>query len=305
VCLQPNGSSPPLFLIHAGAGYVFFYRALASRLAPDRPVYGIRAASKSDAPARPFDRNTSVEELAAQYIAEMRAVQPKGPYSVGGACFGGVIAFEMARQLCALGEEAGPVLLFDAFVLNNPYGPPVKLDHRGHEEASFWQRIAIHLNHAARLEPAQATRYLSRKTIGVARSQIAGLGSTIRGHLRAAAAELDWIGSKARGIPPEALQRHAMEDFLESSLHLLCRYTPDVYEGRIVLFKAADMEPDAEPFWTGLAQGGMPVHRMPGGHLDMLEEPAVTDTAALVRQYLDEPVTIPAAPKASVASVVN
>ncbi len=122
VCLQPRGSKRPLFLIHTGGGYVFFYRALAWRLGADRPVYGVRAETRSEGLGRPFDRSKSIEELAARYIAEIKTVQPKGPYSLGGGCFGGVIAFEMARQLREQGEEvAAPVLLFDAFVHNNPH----------------------------------------------------------------------------------------------------------------------------------------------------------------------------------------
>ena len=135
VCLQPHGSNPPLFLIHDGASNVFVYRGLAARLGTDRPVYGIRAESNSD--GFPFYKGSSVEEVAARYIAEIKNVQPRGPYSLGGACSGGVIAFEMAQQLRSQGEVVSdPVLLFDSYVLNNPH-------LRREEEAAILQRAGV------------------------------------------------------------------------------------------------------------------------------------------------------------------
>src|SRR5262249_14173701 len=74
VCLQPAGSKRPVFLIHAGGGYVFFYRALAARLGRSRPVYGVRAVTRADRSGPALEHSKSVEELAARYIREIRAV---------------------------------------------------------------------------------------------------------------------------------------------------------------------------------------------------------------------------------------
>lgn len=266
VCLQPRGSNPPLFLVHAGGGYVFFYRALAARLISDRPVYGIRAESHADALGRPFNRSLSVEEVAARYVAEIKNVQPRGPYSLGGACMGGVIAFEMAQQLRSKGETVhGPVLLFDAFVRNNPHVPK-------DEEVTILQRAGI-------LPPDTHWVELRRRDL-----------RTVKHMLRACITKLaDKIGQAA--IDPnsedalELLQRRYMEEFMQASDRLLADYVPRVYPGSIALLRAMDST-DPERLWTGLANGGMVVHELRGVHLDMMEEPAVGITAGLISEIL-------------------
>jgi acyl carrier protein len=111
VPIQPSGSKPPLFCIHGGGGAVMVYRELALVLGTDQPVYGLQAQG--------LDGNqpclTSVEDMAAHYMKEIRAVQPNGPYFLGGLSFGGTVAYEMAQQLCAQGEEVGLLFLFDTF----------------------------------------------------------------------------------------------------------------------------------------------------------------------------------------------
>jgi aspartate racemase len=260
---------------------VFFYRALASRLGPDRPVYGVRAETRSDGRGRPFDRSHSIEQLAARYIAEIKTAQPKGPYSLGGACVGGVIAFEMARQLRAQGEEvACPLLLFDAFVRNDPQRDHSRILPPSRHKEDLNRRIATHLARVSQLGRVKAVRSLARKILGKIRST----GLALAGQLQ----WLEWTVSRRLGrpVPLELMQRRIMEGFLERSAKLQSKYMPGVWEGRIVLFKAAEGS-DPEPLWTGLAQGGMVVHRMPGFHLDMMEEPFVITTAALVAEYLD------------------
>ncbi len=106
VALQPKGSRPPIFFVHgAGGGMFWGYVNLARRLGTDQPVFGL-ASRGSDGIAE-FE---TIEEMAAHYIpSELRSIQPDGPYYLGGYCFGGNVAFEMARQLdtksvrCAIG----------------------------------------------------------------------------------------------------------------------------------------------------------------------------------------------------------
>jgi amino acid adenylation domain-containing protein len=107
VPLQPGGSRPPFFCVHGAAGQVLCFRALAQGLRPDQPFYGLQAIESEGAPAR-------VEDLAGRYITEIRSVQPHGPYCLGGYSFGGVVAFEIARQLQDEGEEVALLALLDA-----------------------------------------------------------------------------------------------------------------------------------------------------------------------------------------------
>jgi len=98
--LRVSGTRAPLICIHCGTGHVFRYRAMTSYLSEDQPVYGLRAPDVAGMAKLP-----TVEELGAIYLQEIRSHQPKGPYQICGLSFGGVVAFEVASRLRALGEE--------------------------------------------------------------------------------------------------------------------------------------------------------------------------------------------------------
>ena len=110
VLIRDGGDRPPLFLVHDGDGETMLYRNLAFRIKGDHAIYGLRPIPD---PMRPM-AHTRIAEMAAHYIDKMRSVQPHGPYFVGGMCAGGVIAFEVALQLQAMGEKVGMVALIDA-----------------------------------------------------------------------------------------------------------------------------------------------------------------------------------------------
>jgi thioesterase domain-containing protein len=111
VPIKPSGSNPPLFCVHGGGGTVLVYRELAQHLGPDQPMYGLQAQGLDGKQPR-LNR---VEDMAAHYLKEIRAVQPEGPYFLGGLSFGGTVAFEMAQQLHAQGQQVGLLFLFDTF----------------------------------------------------------------------------------------------------------------------------------------------------------------------------------------------
>jgi Thioesterase domain len=109
LALQTGGSRPPFFYVYGdwfdGGAYVL---QLARELGPNQPFYGL-------APYE-FDRELvppSFEEVAAAHIAAMRTIQSEGPYLLGGFCNGGLLAYEMARQLHAQRQEVALVILID------------------------------------------------------------------------------------------------------------------------------------------------------------------------------------------------
>jgi surfactin family lipopeptide synthetase C len=110
VPIQPEGNRPPVFLIHAIGGNVLNYLPLLQHLGPDQPFYGLQARGL-DGVLSPF---SSIEEMASHYIAEIRSVQSSGPYFLGGASFGGTVAFEIAQQLTKQGEKVAFLVLFDS-----------------------------------------------------------------------------------------------------------------------------------------------------------------------------------------------
>lgn len=111
VAIQPSGGKPPLFFVHGVGGNVLNLRPLSLRLGADYPLYGLQAQGLDG--RQPC--LTSLEEMAAHYIKEIRAVQPEGPYFLGGYSLGGVIGYEMAQQLSAGGEEVALVALLDTY----------------------------------------------------------------------------------------------------------------------------------------------------------------------------------------------
>jgi aspartate racemase len=111
VAIQSNGSRPPLFLVPGMGGNVVGYMDLARLLGPDQPFYGLQARGL-DGREKPFE---CIEPMAEHYVNEVRGVQPKGPYYLGGACFGGVVAYEMAQRLRAAGEEVAFLMMLETW----------------------------------------------------------------------------------------------------------------------------------------------------------------------------------------------
>jgi thioesterase domain-containing protein len=106
--LRP-GLGMPLILVHAVGGGVSSYVKLAEHVPDHRPIYVVQSVGL-DGTEAPL---TAIEDMAARYLRELRAVRPTGPYQLGGWSMGGLIAFEMARRLEATGERVAPLLLFD------------------------------------------------------------------------------------------------------------------------------------------------------------------------------------------------
>ena len=98
--LQPQGHKPPLFLLPGVGGYPFSLSPLAQMFNPDRPVYGLVSIGLDGGESIP----TCIEDIASQYINEMVTFRPQGPFLILGYSFGGVVAFEMARQMAAMGR---------------------------------------------------------------------------------------------------------------------------------------------------------------------------------------------------------
>lgn len=110
VPIRTHEGAPRLFCVHAGGGHVLFYRELALAIGDAASVYGLQPVG-IDGRERPLD---TIEAIATRYLAEMRRVQPDGPYHLLGYCFGAAVVFEMAHQLRATGEPEPSVVLVDS-----------------------------------------------------------------------------------------------------------------------------------------------------------------------------------------------
>ncbi|MFD8327807.1 non-ribosomal peptide synthetase, partial [Streptomyces lydicus] len=101
----------PLFCVHPAAGISWVYSGLLRHLPPDQPVYGLQAHGLTEPDATP----DSMAEMVRAYLAQVRAVQPQGPYALLGWSFGGLVAHEMAVQLQEDGHEVASLVLLDSF----------------------------------------------------------------------------------------------------------------------------------------------------------------------------------------------
>ena len=131
VCLKQSESTlPPLMLLHGADGAVMFYREFANRLETQSTVYGLESPMLSDAE---FEVPDSVEQLAVGYVERIRMLQPQGPYRIAGYSFGGVLAYEVAKQLEVGGDKVETLILYDI-------GNPALLEHNGAIERlkMFW-----------------------------------------------------------------------------------------------------------------------------------------------------------------------
>ncbi|PPE65560.1 type I polyketide synthase [Caldimonas caldifontis] len=104
VRIRPGGDKRAIFFVHDGKGETLLYRTLALKLDAGHPIYGLQPEMGSDGSYV----HTRIVDMAAAHIEALRHVQPEGPYLLTGLCAGGVIAFEMARQL----EDAGQQVIF-------------------------------------------------------------------------------------------------------------------------------------------------------------------------------------------------
>ena len=109
VKIQGEGSGRPFYCIHGHFGNVLFFSELAKLLGKDRPFYGVQSVGLSGEE----DPLTSIEEMADRIIQEIKQIQPHGPYSFGGYCYGTLVSREIAKKLDKMGETYDPIIMID------------------------------------------------------------------------------------------------------------------------------------------------------------------------------------------------
>ncbi|MBW8878989.1 MAG: amino acid adenylation domain-containing protein [Acidobacteria bacterium] len=248
--LQPDGSRPPVFLVHAAGGNVFCYVQLVRHLGAGQPVYSFRASGLEgrEVPRRRLDT------MAAAYVAELLAFQPRGPYRLAGWSLGGLIAWEMARQLAARGHAVEPLVLLDSWAAPPPAGDETLL-------ATFAADLGLD---PARLAPQEAEEM--RRLDEQAR-----LARLLEWGRRAGVLPLDFSLERLRRFY-RVFQANA-----RASQNYQPR--PGVAPAPVVLVKAASHAgaPPADPSlgWSPLATAGLTLHEVPGDHFSMIRAPHV------------------------------
>ncbi|MBD2103127.1 amino acid adenylation domain-containing protein [Leptolyngbya sp. FACHB-261] len=256
---QSEGAKPPFFCVHPVLGMIFPYYELSLHLGKKQPFYGLQPLGLSG--ETPQSR---IEDMASYYIEALRKIQPQGPYYLGGYSFGGLVAFEMAQQFWRQGQQVALLALLDTPV-------PAKRNQPGVFQvfkflfatvAPFAWRFLLDYLHLIRA-PGKKQK------------------------------------SKANLIPNESKRRILNELTIAPMLKVFransqaaLAYQPQVYPGRIALFRTSDQDPQArrDPTlgWGQLALEGVKVYSVPGNHLSLLRKPQVQVLAQQLQECLEK-----------------
>ena len=256
VPLQPNGSGRPLFFVHPSGGSVHWYADLARHLGSEQPFYGLQAQGLNGDEGL----HTRIEDMAAAYVKALLDIQPDGPYRLGSWSMGVVVAFEMARQLQAQGRKVDLLIMLDQGPVLPAKEPE---DDAAYLVDVFGKHVPLSLNHLRQLGPDE---------------QLA--------HVWKEARKVEWI------YPDITLPQFSrFVRILRTHTEAWRAYQPQVYSGRITLFRASESSGDGyqEPDmgWGRLTSGGVEVHEVPGDHISMIHEPHVRVLAERLRGCLD------------------
>ncbi|MDQ0937488.1 amino acid adenylation domain-containing protein [Streptomyces turgidiscabies] len=284
VRIRPDGDLDPLFLVHPVGGNVLCYRTLATALRPGRPVYGLSAPGLSAPDDTASDDTASddtasdgavshgaasdgtapatVPELAAAHVAALRGVRPHGPYHLAGWSLGGLLAYEMAHQLRADGEEVATLTLLDTAYPGTTDVPA--------DETDLLEWFHDDLARSAGADPDDAARDALRAALLAAEDTPA--------RLRAVAAALAEYGSAPAFGSGELARHHAV---FRTGLLAAARYRPPVATGPVHFHQSTTGAAlHAADRWAARVPDGLVRHDSDADHYALVRAPHVTAVAA-------------------------
>jgi thioesterase domain-containing protein/acyl carrier protein len=244
VAIQPKGTQPRIYIISGVGGNVIKFQRLAFYLGENQPVFGLLPRGLDG--KEPYF--TRVEDMAAYYADAIQQSQPAGPYRLMGYSFGGLVAFETARQIVARGGEVSFVGLLDS-------AEPQYLD-RLQKDLPAWQRYRGYKDYLAELFVGDVGFERLRKRFATKISSL-----TFRIYRR--------LG---RSIPQD-LGRMEYINLLAGT-----EYHPEAYSGKLTIFRSTARDAyegtDRALGWGGLA-AEIEVVDLPSNHFNILQDPNV------------------------------
>jgi amino acid adenylation domain-containing protein len=263
VPIQPKGDKTPLFCVHPGGGHVLCYFELAQHLGAEQPFYGLQAFGM-EASQKP---KTTVEEMATDYLNVLQTVQKQGPYQLVGWSFGGVVAFEMARQLQAQGESVSFLGLLDtvtpAWFADNPKESEAN-------EAQLLVDLFAETNLALSVEQLQPLNLDEQLNYVIAQGQQANLFSP--------------------EVKPAHIKR--LLDVYQANRKAFQRYQSQVYHGKLTVFSATDrqdqLSPESSLGWEKFTTKAVESYPVPGNHYNMVRSPNVQALAKQLKRCLEQ-----------------
>ena len=259
--LQSKGSRPPLFLVHDVWGQVIGYRGIVDQIGPDQPVYGFEPVGvDGSAPM-----HSSIEEMASFYITEMLEVQPDGPYYLGGSCFGGDVAYEMAVQLRRQDRDVALVALLDAV----PFGHGKRAAARSRRRRrAEWLRVGS-------LPRGERKAFVKGRLVDM-RSD---LYNTL------------WWAAAGHKLQRGEILTGRLHNVRYVQNHAAATYTAPRFDGTVTLVLPRDPNrgsDDRRLEWRNISAGvDMVEIKSEGGHRQFLHGDHVGDIARALRQAID------------------
>lgn len=245
--LSERGSREPLFFVHGLRGVVVFLRELVEALETDRPCLAFEADGRFEGELGA----TSLDDLAGAYVDLLRGRQPRGPYHLCGYSAGGLIAFEIARQLAAAGDEVAFLGLVDTYA-------PV-----AGRRVSPLQKKLNHFRVLAALGPGEGLAFARRTVARVVRRERKRVGGPdVDGPLRRALLALIDAYAPAGGYP--------------GRVDLYCPSIPFL-----------DVRLERALGWDRYEVGGLVLHDVPGDHRTIFEGENVRALARAVDAAID------------------
>jgi amino acid adenylation domain-containing protein len=268
VPMRPEGSKPPLYIVHGAGLTVMIFNSLAKNLDPDQPVYGLQAKGLNGID-EPLD---NMEAISAHYVYEILQHNPDGPFCLAGYSFGGFVAFEMARQLQALGKEVKMLAIFDTAA-----------DNTSVQFEPLWKRL---IRKTFRQFP---------KMVFILRSLGRHPGETIRYQTSFFRKKMRQPLERFGLLPEEKNELDTLEHAAKINEKLEIAYNNyrleplnievDLFRAKTRLFFVSDPRYLS---WRKYALKGVTVHDVPGDHKTFLMDPHYKTLASVLQACLDQ-----------------
>ena len=266
--VQPKGARLPLFFAPGAGGELFVFDALARALGNDQPLHVLDMYVFDE--IAPGAADLTLADVAARMVADIRRVQPEGPYQLAGYSLGGNIVYEMAQQLVRRGDEVRLLALLDCDGPSYPHVQP------------FATRTAKHVVHALLLRPVEGVRYLGSRF---------GKLSRYVGTPDEEAPSLYADQEEAQLVPEHVIA--SLETALTPVLRAWERYEPEFYAGAALIVRADIRRPmigviDDDPHlgWGPIIGGGVLLERIACSHFDILRPEFSAELATILARHL-------------------
>ena len=254
VSIKEEGSQPPMFFLHTPSGHVLSYYKLAAGLPADYPVYGLQIDGLGSN-GKPY---YSLKDMARYYAGEIRKFKPYGPYYLGGYCFGGLVAYEVARELKSQGQEVDMVFLIGSrFPLNN------------------FPKIIIGEN----------------ETVPIIEKTLKSKGFFLKKRLL----KFAWLKVFQLYRSKNWVLPKRIKDYKLIHHEMIANHHPQSYDGDVILIQP-DSKSHKEHIrtlnsWKKLVTGKVHDYRVAGDQAELLKAPAVDELTSLIGKLLEAQVT--------------